>query len=333
MQNELAAGSHQQLHDESIVFDASMVAELSDDHIDRMRRGGVTAINHTVCTPYATTREALSQIGAARRWIDAHPDELVLALTVDDVRRAKAESRQAVLFGPQDTEMIGADIGLLNTFYDLGTRFLQLTYQRQNLIGAGCGENEDSGLTHFGREFVREMNALGIVVDVSHCGERTGLDAMSSSSTPVVVTHSFAHELSPHIRAKTDDFVRALAAQGGVMGITTLSGFLYYPDDKTRRPDLKRFAEHVAHVAEVGGVESVAVATDYEETLYREEYESSAVAAMVGVRSFDDRRAIGMEDGSRFPNITQALLQQGFSPEEIKLILGENWMRVLKEVC
>lgn len=321
------------LHESSIVFDGSMVAEFSQGHIDRMRAGGVTAINHTVCTPLASTVDALREYAVARRWIESNSDALTLALSASDVRRAKQTSKQAVIFGPQDTEMIGGDLDLLKTFYDLGTRFLQLTYQRQNLVGSGCGERTDSGLSAFGRDFVREMNGLGIVIDVSHSGERTGLDAMDASSDPVVVTHAFSDALSPHIRAKSDDFVRALAAQGGVVGVTTLSGFLYYPEDPNRQPDLKRFAEHVAHLAEIAGVESVAVATDYEETLYRDAYERSAVSAMVGGWSYDQRRAVGMEDGSCFPNITGALLQQGFTSTEVALILGENWLRILEEVC
>ncbi|MGB4138145.1 MAG: membrane dipeptidase [Microbacterium sp.] len=316
------------VHSSAIVFDGSMVAELSVEHIDRMRRGGVTAVNHTVCEPYAGTVDALRQFRRTREWIQQHADEVELALTPADVRAAKENGREAIVLGPQDTEMIGADLDLLGVFHDLGMRFLQLTYQRQNLIGAGCGEAEEVGLSHLGRDFIAEMNALGIVVDVSHCSQRTGRDAMERSERPVVVTHAFCDALSPHIRAKSDDFIRALGAQGGVMGITTLSGFLYYPDEPRRRPDLKRFAEHVAHAVDLAGVESVAVATDYEETLYQDAYEKSAVTSMVGGWGWQERRAVGMEDGSCFPNITQALMDQGFSDEEVRLILGENWLRV-----
>lgn len=317
------------LHDSAVVFDGSMVVELSDAHIERMRAGGVTAVNHTVSHPYADTRTALAQINETRRWIDEHPGSVTLAHTPDEIRAAKAAGKEAIVFGPQDTEMIGGDLDLLGTFYDLGVRILQLTYQRQNLVGTGCGEAVDGGLTAYGREFVAEMNRLGILVDVSHCGQLTGYGAMDASERPVIVSHSFANALSPHMRAKDDDFIRALAAQGGVIGITTLSGFLYYPEDRKRHPDLKRFVEHVSHVVDIAGIDAVAIATDYEETLYEDAYTASHVPALVGGWDYAHRRAIGMEDGSRFGNFTTALKEGGFDDDEVRKILGENWLRAL----
>ena len=323
------------LHEAAVVVDGGTVISLDDAHLERIRRGGVTAVNHTVTTPYADTRQALREIDACRRWIDAHPDEVVLALTADDIRAAKASGREAVVFGPQDTDMIGTDLDLLGTFHDLGVRILQLTYQRQNAIGSGCGEAVDPGLSRYGRSFVRAMDELGIVVDVSHCGERTGLDAMEVSEHPVLVTHSFADALSPHMRAKSDDFLRELQQCGGVMGITTLSGFLYHPEDPTRRPDLTRFVEHVRHVADVAGVETVAIATDYDETLTYEQRQADLVhhVSLLGDWAWEDRRAIGMDDAGDFPNLTAALLAGGFTPDEVRLVLGENWLRVLDQVC
>lgn len=332
---ESPAVSATALHATATVVDGSTVIELSEAHLDRIRRGGVTAVNHTVTRPYADTATALREVNACRRWLDAHADRAVLALTVEDIRRAKAEGREAVVLGPQDTEMIGVDLDLLGTFYDLGVRILQLTYQRQNLLGAGCGEDVDPGLTHKGRIFVAAMNELGIAVDVSHCGQRTGLDAMATSSTPVVVTHSFCDAISPHIRAKDDAFLRTLGQQGGVIGITTLSGFLYYPDEPGRRPDLKRFVEHVCRVVEVAGIDHVAVATDYDETLTEamraEQMKDKEFKSLLGDWKWDERRAIGMDDAADFPNLTEALLAGGFAPQDVVKVLGGNWLRVLGE--
>ncbi|MBO4206744.1 dipeptidase [Micromonospora echinofusca] len=324
-----------ELHAAATVVDGSTVIELSDAHLDRIRRGGVTAVNHTVTRPYADTVTALREVNHCRRWIDEHADDVLLALTVADIERAKTEGKEAVILGPQDTEMIGVDLDLLGTFHDLGVRILQLTYQRQNLLGAGCGEETDSGLTHKGRTFVRAMNELGILVDVSHCGERTGLDAMDTSDKPVVVTHSFCDALSPHIRAKSDTFLRRLGAQGGVLGITTLSGFLYYPDAPTRRPDLTRFVEHVNRVVEVIGVDHVAIATDYDETwteaMRAAQLKDKEQQNLLGDFGWNERRAIGMDDASQFPNFTEALLAGGFSPDDVVKILGGNWLRVYGE--
>ncbi|MFI0423663.1 dipeptidase [Spongiactinospora sp. 9N601] len=323
------------LHAATTVVDGSTVIELSDEHIERIRRGGVTAVNHTVTVPYADTVTALRQVNECRRWIDGHADSVLLALDVADIARAKTEGREAVILGPQDTEMIGVDLDLLGTFHDLGVRILQLTYQRQNLLGSGCGESSDSGLTHQGRAFVREMNELGVLVDVSHCGERTGLDAMDASGRPVVVTHSFCDALSPHIRAKSDAYLRRLAEQRGVIGITSLSAFLYHPGDPARRPDLARFVEHVSRVVEVAGIDHVAVATDYDETLTEamraEQAKAKEFHNLLGDWPWDQRRAVGMDDHSHFANFTAALLDGGFSAEEVGKVLGGNWLRVFAE--
>ncbi|SDG00829.1 membrane dipeptidase [Sinosporangium album] len=324
-----------ELHAAATVIDGSTVIELGDEHLNRIRRGGVTAVNHTVTRPYADTVTGLREVNACRRWIDEHSDAVLLALSVADIRRAKAEGKEAVIFGPQDTEMIGVDLDLLGTFHDLGVRILQLTYQRQNLLGAGCGESTDPGLTHQGRAFVRAMNELGILVDVSHCGEQTGLDAMDASDKPVVVTHSFCDVLSPHIRAKSDAFLRRLGEQRGVIGITTLSAFLYHPDEPQRRPDLARFVEHVSRVVDVAGVDHVAIATDYDETLTEamraEQQKTKELRNLLGDWPWDQRRAEGMDDASQFGNFTSALLDGGFSPEEVIKILGGNWLRVFGE--
>lgn len=323
------------LHREAVVIDGSTVMELSEAHLDRAHEGGVTAVNHTVTHPYVDTVTGLQQVNEARRWIEANNDRALLATSVADILRAKQEGKEAVIFGPQDTEMIGVDLDLLGTFRDLGVRILQLTYQRQNLLGAGCGEKVDPGLSHQGRRFVREMNSLGILVDVSHCGEQTGLDAMDASERPVVVTHSFCDAISPHIRAKSDSFLRRLADQRGVIGVTTLSGFLYYPDEPRRRPDLARFVEHISHIVDVAGIDSVAIATDYDETLTEQMRDAQAsnpeIGTLLGDWPWEERRAIGMEDGAKFGNFTSALRNGGFSTEDIVKILGGNWLRVFDE--
>lgn len=329
----LDTDARRQLHDEALVFDGSIALELTDAHLDRMRDGGVTAVNHTVTIPYADTAEALAQINSCRRWIDTHADRVRLAVTVADILEAQASAREAIIFGPQDTEMIGADLDLVGTFYDLGVRILQLTYQRQNLLGSGCGERDDAGLTAVGRSFVGALDDHGILVDVSHCGERTGRDAMSISANPVVVTHAPCDALSPHMRAKSDAFIRELGDQGGVMGIAAISPFLHHPDDPGRRPDVKRLVEHVAHVAEIAGVDAVAIATDFEETLHRDGYDEMVSRGVLGPWSFEERRAEGLEDGSKFFNVTDALVDAGFSTDDVLKIIGGNWMRVFGAVC
>ncbi|SFZ82523.1 membrane dipeptidase [Devosia enhydra] len=320
------------LHAEAIVIDGSIVAELGPAHFDRYKRGGVTAINHTVTEPYADLAAGLRQVNACRRWIAANADKVLLAETVADIHEAKASGREAIIFGPQDTEMIGLDLSLLGTFYDLGIRILQLTYQRQNWIGSGCGEKSDDGLSNYGRAFVKEMNQLGIVVDVSHCGQRTSVEAMEASEKPIFITHSLCHSLSPHIRAKTDDTIRALGQHGGVMGITGLSPFLYYPDKPTTQPDIARLVEHIDHIVELAGIDSVGIGLDFDETFTPEKRAKFAGkhGSLLGEWPWEERRCKTLNTAADFPNVTAGLVKRGYSDEDIRKVLGGNWLRVMQ---
>jgi membrane dipeptidase len=323
----------EKLHAEAIVIDASIVIEMAPGHFDRSRSGGVTAINHTVTEPYADLASALRQVNSCRRWIEANSDKVLHATTVAHIHEAKASGREAIIFGPQDTEMIGLDLSLLGTFYDLGVRILQLTYQRQNWIGSGCGEKSDDGLSNYGRQFIKEMNQLGIVVDVSHCGQRTSVEAMEASEKPIFVTHSLCHSLSPHIRAKTDDTIRELGRHGGVMGITGLSPFLYYPDRPTTQPDIARVVEHIDHIVELAGIDSVGIGLDFDETFTPEKRAKFAGkhGSLLGEWPWGERRCKTLNDAAEFPNVTAGLVKRGYSDEDISKILGGNWLRVMKE--
>jgi membrane dipeptidase len=230
--------------------------------------------------------------------------------------------------------MMATDLGRLGTFYDLGVRILQLVYQRQNFIGSGCGEKDDAGITAFGRRFIQEMNALGIVVDVSHAGQRTTVEAMEASEHPIMITHSFCASLSPHIRAKSDDTIRALGQHGGVMGITGLSPYLYMPDKPTTQPTIERLVEHIDHVVELAGIDSVAIGLDFDETFTPEKRAEGAKkhGGLLGTWPWPERRCKALNDAAEFPNITAGLVKRGYSDEDILKVLGGNWMRVMQAV-
>jgi membrane dipeptidase len=322
------------IHREAIVVDGSLTLKQDEKHFAEARAGGVTATNHTVIWPDRDLPTALREINSCRRWIDANPEHVLLATTVADIHTAKASGREAIIFGPQNTEMIGTDLSLLGTFYDLGVRVLQLTYQRQNWVGAGCGERRDGGLTRFGRDLVREMNALGIVVDVSHGGAVTARDAIEFSTTPVIFSHAHPAAVSPHTRAVDDDLIRAMADQGGVIGMTALSGFLYDPERPRERPSLKMLVRHIEHIANLVGIDHVGIALDFEETNTPEHYEAARRAnpELNTGWSWDDKRIHNLTEVGDFPNVTAALVAAGFSDADIKKILGENYLRVFNSV-
>ena len=321
------------LHSASTVIDCSSVIKMEPAHFDRAFSGGVTASNHTVTHPGSDLSTALQDIAQCRQWIEQNSDKALLARTAADIAEAKRSGHEAIILGPQNAELVGGENGLLDALHAMGVRVLQLTYQRQNLIGSGCGERRDAGLSDFGRTVVARMDDLGIVVDLSHCGQVTGADAIGFSKNPVIFSHAHPNMLSPHIRAKDDDLLRALADNGGVIGITGLSTFLYDPERPSRRPGLRSFARHVAYVAELVGIDHVGIGLDFDETITRESWEEERVRwpSLYGWE-FDDRRAQHLTTTADAYNITRALVAEGFSETEITKVLGSNFLRVFETV-
>jgi membrane dipeptidase len=325
------------LHAESIIIDCSSVVKQEPSHIERARAGGVTATNHTVTHPMSDLAAALKELNSCRRWIEDNADDVLLATKVSDVREAKRSNREAIIFGPQNTEFIGTELSHLATAYDLGVRILQLTYQRQNWVGSGCGERRDGGLTNYGREFVREMNRLGIVVDVSHCGQVTGADAIETSETPVIVSHGHPSRVAPHARAKDDNLLLALAQSGGVMGVTAISMFLYDPAEPDVRPGLRDLAKHLAYLIELVGVDHVGIGLDFDETNTPQKYAADAAAhpeiyTQTAAFGWDDKRIHGLTHAGEELAVTRTLVSLGLSDEDVHKILGGNFLRVFSQV-
>ncbi len=325
------------LHAAAIVIDGSSVVKQEPSHIDRARSGGVTATNHTVTRPGSDFVQSLRELNSARRWIDANPADVLLATRTADIEEAKRSGREAIIFGPQNTEFLGTDLGLLGTAHDLGIRILQLTYQRQNWVGSGCGERRDGGLTMFGREFVREMNELGIVVDVSHCGQLTGRDAVEASRDPVILSHAHPNGVAPHARAKDDDLLRAVADSGGTIGITAISMFLYDRQSPGIRPGLADFARHMSYLVELVGVDHVAIGLDFDETNTPDKYAADQRAhpeiyTDTAAFGWDDKRIHELTHAGEVLSVTRALVSLELSDDEVTKILGGNLMRVFTQV-
>lgn len=323
-----------QLHASSIVIDGSSVVNPEPGHIERFRAGGVTATNHTVTHPASGTVDALREINAYRRWIDANSDDVLLGTSVADIRAAKATDREAIIFGPQNTDFLGTNLDLLGTFYDVGVRVMQLTYQRQNAVGSGCGERRDAGLSTFGRELVAAMDEMGVVVDLSHCGAVTAADAIATSRNPVIFSHAHPAAIAPHIRAKDDDLLRALAASGGVIGVTALSAFLYEPASPKERPGLPNLVRHVRYLVDLIGIDHVSIGLDFDETITYEKWEADHQRwpELQPGWSFEERRCRDLTSAAQVGNVTRALVADGFTDEEIQKVLGLNLLRVFGQV-
>lgn len=362
-----------QLHERSVVIDAHddttqrLVYDKTFDigarsrrgsiDIPRMREGGLDALFFSIWVPGDVTGEkavnaALNQIDKVREAVRTHQDDLTLAMSVADIRRAVAQRRIAALLGMEGGHMINEDLGLLRVYAALGVRYLTLTHSLNTTwADASTDKPVHNGLTPFGKDVVRELNRLGVMVDISHVSDKTFADAIDVSRAPVIASHSSSREIAKAPRNMTDDMLRALSRNDGVVMINYAVGFLSEefrsaPRSAGRTAELQasrkkcgadeacsilegqritheamakkqlptvgweRIVQHIDHAVKIAGVDHVGLGSDFDG------------ATM----------PIGMEDASKLPKITEALLSKGYSEPDIQKILGGNLLRVMEQV-
>ena len=277
--------------------------------------------------------QVLREVGRATMQFDGL-GWLIKALRADDIRRAKAEGKHAGILHMQDTRAIERDLDRLDLLHDLGMRVVQLTYNGMNFVGAGCTERTDAGLSYFGVEVVERINALRMIVDISHAGRQTTLDACRVSRAPVLATHTCAKALSGHDRAKSDEELRAIAATGGVVGVVVVPPFL------SSKPEaaITDFLDHLDYIVRLIGAEHVGIGTDWPncapEWLLRELGEWTARIGFREEHRVDwCAKLQGFRDYREFINITRGLVARGYSDGGIKAILGGNFLRVFEHIC
>lgn len=260
---------------------------------------------------------------------------LIKALTAADIRRAHETGAHAGLVSSQ--VMLGPwrDLDALAWAHDAGLRMMQLTYNNMTTVGVGCTERTDAGLSAFGVASVKVMNELGIIVDTGHVGRKTTLDACEVSEAPVVASHTAAQGVFDHARGKSDEELRALAATGGVIGIVTVPFFLGTGPTVT----INAMLDHIEYVADVAGVDHVAIGTDWPMQLPKWMLDDllQPIFAETGFRPEDKlvatQQLVGFDDYRDFPNITRGLVARGWSDEDIAKVLGLNFVRVMEAVC
>ena len=325
--------------------------------IPRMKEGGLDAVFFSIWVPSDVTglpavKRTLDQIDAVREAVRTHPDALVLATTVADVRRAVAERKIAALMGIEGGHMIDDNLRLLRNYAALGVRYMTLThFKNNNFADSSTDKPAHNGLTAFGKEVVREMNRLGMMIDISHVADKTFYDALALTTTPVIASHSSCRAIANHPRNMTDDMLRALAKNGGVIMINYHAGYLsedfrvasekksgdvvtamsamskkcggdeacstlegeridHEAMAKGQLPEVgwERIIEHIDHAVKMAGVDHVGLGSDFDG------------ATM----------PFGMEDVSKLPRITDALLTKGYSASDVEKILGGNILRVME---
>jgi len=332
----------------------------AEGHLDipRMHEGGLNAVFMSIWTPSHVNgpkgvKRALDLIDAVREQVQRHPQDLALATTAEEVRRARAQGKIAVLMGMEGGHMIDDDLGLLRIYAALGVRYLTLTHgSNTNWADSSTDDPKHNGLTPFGRSVVRELNRLGVLVDISHVSDKTFYDALEASRAPLIASHSSCRALCNHKRNMTDDMIRALAKKGGVIQINYNTGFLSqeYAEayrriaDEIKAKDSdadKLYGENMAPVIRAN--ERIRREFTAAGKLPRVSWEKIVahidhVVKLVGVdyvglgSDFDGATMPeGMEDCSKLERITEALLRKGYSEADIRKILGENTLRVLEQ--
>ena len=326
------------LHTDAIIIDATCPLARVAAYVDWYREGGATAIAPTVTGMDGNARSGFAAIG--RWWRYARErDDTVIALSVDDILRAKQDGKLALVLHCQGTAIVEDDLDLLDAYQAAGLRVVQLCYNRRNLAGDGASERTDAGLSHFGLSMVDRLNSLGLVVDCAHTGERTSLDAVERSSAPVIVSHANARALHDNRRNITDTLIRAIAGSGGVVGTVGFPYFLVWEG----QPDLDRFIDDIAYKADLVGIDHVGLGIDYYEGQHPVESDDLAMAR------YEQRLAQGTwrreeypPPPYRFPRgletprtlgaLTARLLAREFTEEDVRKILGLNWLRVYRSV-
>lgn len=241
----------------SYLIDGLQYANWSEKIFRQMRAGGVDAV-HVTITYHETFRETVLVIEQWNRWFEQFPDLIFQGRTADDVCRARETGRTAIFFGSQNPSCIEDDIGLVEVLHTLGLRFMQLTYNNQSLLASGCYEDEDTGLTRMGRQVVAEMNRVGLVVDMSHSGERSTFEAIAQSTRPVTISHANPASWHKARRNKSDDLLRALGQSGGFLGLSVYPHHLKDGGDCT----LQSWCDMAALAVDLMGPQNVGIGTD-----------------------------------------------------------------------
>lgn len=321
--------SAMQLHRDSIIIDGLNASNFYEPQVfDRLRAGGVTAVNTTVAA-WHNLPETMQSIADMLYMIEAR-DDLMQVRQADDIEKAQAANKLGIIFGFQDTAPLGDSLRMLAVYRELGVRIIQLTYNHTNLVGSGNLIPDDAGLTAFGRAVIAEMNRLGILVDLSHCGVRTTMDAIQASEKPAAFTHANPFALCPHPRNKRDDALKALAEKGGVAGVVVFAPMLNGAGSAT----LDEYLQRVDYLVNLIGVDHVGIGPDFMEEM-TPEVSARALRGMPAdvVAKFQAVQPTqGFESISACANVTAGLLARGYRVEDVKKIMGGNWLRLYRQV-
>ena len=323
------------IYDDSIVIDGLNVSRWDSQAVyDSLSNGRVTAINATIAI-WEGFHETLDNTSAWMRRFRDQSATLSQVRTADDILSAKEQGKVGVALGWQNASPIENHLDRLELFYEFGVRVIQITYNERNLVGNGCYERVDDGLSNFGVDVVKEMDRLGILVDLSHVGDQTTLEAIELSENPVACTHANARSFFDNPRNKTDDALRILAEKGGVVGANAFPCFLRNEWEST----LSDYVDAIDDLVERIGIDHVGIGTDYTQDQSRDFFRwllsrQGTIPLEEWIATFPDPvvHPTGMETPDKLAAVSRELQARGYSGEDIEKVLGGNWLRLFRQV-
>lgn len=322
---------------EMLVVDGLQYSNWSREIFEQMREGGIDVV-HATLVYHENTRETLSRLGEWNRRFERHHDLIMPVREPSDIQRAREADRIGIFLGAQNCSPIEDDIDMVAVMRQLGLMIMQLTYNNQSLLACGCYESEDSGITRFGRQVIAEMNRVGMVIDMSHSGERSTLEAIEFSERPVIISHANPEFFHPAKRNKSNRVLEAIAECDGLLG------FSAYPFHLKDGPDctLEAYCDMIARTVDLMGIEHVGIGTDL--------CQNQPVSILEWMRNGRWSKEMDYGEGSAgnagwprplswlrdsrdFPHFIHGLRGRGFDDEEVARIMGRNWVELLERAA
>ncbi len=322
-------------YDDMLVIDAlSFGRDWGEEVFSALRAANYSGIIESL--PRKDLQTAIDALVEWQTRIEEHDDHLTLALRADDFLQAKNSGRTAVLMNFQDSTMLEGELSNIDALHALGMRAFQLTYNFRNLVGDGCLERTNAGLSDFGVEVVGRMNELGVLIDLSHCGRQTTLDGIAFSERPVAITHTMCDAVRPgHPRAKTDEQIRRCAEKGGVIGMIALGYFI--GPDPGGDTSIEHYADHIEHAVNLAGIEHVGISTDFPPQGISPwaTYDSWFVPRTEFFKESYQLRwppwIPELDSTDRYRNLMRVLERRGWKTAAIERLYGQNWLRLFRD--
>ena len=326
------------VYDEAIVIDMTCPLLREARYVDWCREGRMTAVAPTVTGMTGNASSGFGQVGGWLKY-EAERDDTIIVRQAADILRAKAEGKLGLILHCQGTALLEDNLDLVDAYHASGLRVVQLCYNRKNLVGDGASERTDAGLSDFGINLVKRLNRLKMAVDCAHTGVQTSFDAIEASEAPVIISHANVRAVHDSRRNVHDDLVKAIAETGGVIGTVGFPPLLAWEG----QPSLDKFIDDIAYKADLVGIDHVGLGIDYYLGQHPVEDLETATRRYNGLVAAGQWRPDeyppppyifpeGIETPQTLYNLGPALAARGFGAEDMKKILGGNWMRVLGQI-